>query len=72
VALRHAEGYFIIQALIDVGVVGDFRAPDIARFGFTPLYLSFVDVFEAVERIAGVVASEAYRDPRYAVRNAVT
>jgi kynureninase len=72
VALRHAEGYGIIQALIEVGVIGDFRAPDICRFGFTPLFLRFVDVFESVERIAGVIASEAYRDPRYAVRNAVT
>jgi len=72
VALRHTEGYGIIQALIEVGVIGDFRAPDICRFGFTPLFLRFVDVFESVERIAGVIASEAYRDPRYAVRNAVT
>jgi len=72
VALRHAEGYGIIQALIEVGVIGDFRAPDICRFGFTPLFLRFVDVFESVERIAGVIASDAYRDPRYAVRNAVT
>lgn len=72
VALRHPEGYGIIQALIEIGVIGDFRAPDICRFGFTPLYLRFVDVFDAVERIAEVITSETYRDPRYAVRNAVT
>jgi kynureninase len=72
VALRHPEGYGIIQALIEVGVTGDFRAPDICRFGFTPLYLRFVDVFDAVERISSVIATEAFRDPRYAVRNAVT
>jgi kynureninase len=72
VALRHPEGYGVIQALIERGVIGDFRAPDICRFGFTPLYLRFVDVYDAVERIAGVMESESYRDPRFAVRNAVT
>jgi kynureninase len=72
VALRHREGYGIIQALIEARVVGDFRAPDICRFGFTPLYLRFVDVYDAVERIAGVMESESYLDPRFAVRNPVT
>jgi len=72
VALRHSEGYAIIQSLIEHGVIGDFRAPDICRFGFTPLYLRFVDVFDAVERIASVMESESFRDPRFAVRNAVT
>ncbi len=72
VALRHPEGYGIIQALIEQGVVGDFRAPDICRFGFTPLYLRFVDVYDAVERIAEVMASDTFRDRRFAVRNAVT
>jgi kynureninase len=72
VALRHPEGYGIIQALIERGVIGDFRAPDICRFGFTPLYLRFVDVFDAVEHLTGVMASEAFRDPRFALRNAVT
>ncbi|MGB8196663.1 MAG: kynureninase [Acidimicrobiales bacterium] len=72
VALRHAEGYGVIQALIEVGVIGDFRAPDICRFGFTPLYLRFVDVFDAVERIVDVMASESFRDTRFATRNAVT
>jgi kynureninase len=72
VALRHDEGYGIIQALIERGVIGDFRAPDICRFGFTPLYLRFVDVFDAVERIVDVMDSELFRDPRFKVRNAVT
>lgn len=72
VALRHPDSYGIVQALIEVGVIGDFRAPDIARFGFTPLYLRFVEVFDAVERLVGVMESGSYRDPRYAVRNAVT
>ena len=72
VALRHPEGYGIIQSLIERGVIGDFRAPDICRFGFTPLYLRFVDVFDAVERIASVMESESFRDRRFAVRNPVT
>jgi kynureninase len=72
VALRHDEGYGIIQALIDRGVVGDFRAPDICRFGFAPLYLRFVDVYDAVDRIAQVMASGSFRDAKFVVRNAVT
>jgi kynureninase len=72
VALRHPEGYGIIQSLIENGVIGDFRAPDICRFGFTPLYLRFVDVFDAVERLVAVMESGSSRDQRYAVRNAVT
>jgi kynureninase len=72
VAIRHPEGYGIIQALIEAGVIGDFRAPDICRFGFTPLYLRFVDVFDAVERMVNVMESESYRDPRFATRKAVT
>lgn len=72
VALRHPQGYGIIQALIEVGVIGDFRAPDICRFGFTPLYLRFVDVFDGVERLVDVMESGSFRDPRYAARNAVT
>ncbi len=72
VSLRHPEGYAIIQSLIERGVIGDFRAPDICRFGFTPLYLRFVDVFDAVERIVDVIGSESFRDPRFVVRNAVT
>ena len=72
VALRHDEGYGVVRALIDRGVVGDFRAPDICRFGFTPLYLRFVDVYDAVERIVSVIESRSYLDERYAVRSAVT
>jgi kynureninase len=72
VSLRHVDGYAIVQALIERGVVGDFRAPDICRFGFTPLYLRYVDVYDAVGRMVEVMTSELYRDPRFAVRNAVT
>jgi kynureninase len=72
VALRHPEGYGIVQALIERGVIGDFRAPDICRFGFTPLYLRFVDVYDAVERLVEVMSSGMYRDARFSVRNPVT
>lgn len=72
VSLRHPEAYGIVQALIARGVIGDFRAPDIARFGFTPLYLRYVDVFDAVTHVSDVIASGAHRDPSFAQRNAVT
>jgi kynureninase len=72
VALRHPDAYAIVQALIAAGVVGDFRSPDVARFGLTPLYLRYVDVFEAVERMAAVMTAEVWREPRFAARLAVT
>jgi kynureninase len=73
VSIAHpAAGYEIMQALIDRGVIGDFRAPDILRFGFTPLYTRFVDVWDAVDRLDHVMTSGQWREPRYAVRAAVT
>lgn len=73
VSVAHpTHGYEIMQALIARGVVGDFRAPDILRFGFTPLYTRFVDVWDAVDRLRGVLDSGEWRDPRFAVRAAVT
>ena len=56
VALRHADGYPIMQALIARGVIGDFRAPDLLRFGFAPLYVRFVDVWDAVEALGAIMA----------------
>jgi len=66
------DGYAIMQALIARGVIGDFRPPDILRFGFTPLYTRFVDVWDAVDRLVQVMQSGEWRDPQFAVRAAVT
>jgi kynureninase len=68
-----ADGaYGVMQALIARGVVGDFRAPDILRFGFAPLYTRFVDAWDAVDRLAAVLESGEWRDPAHQVRSAVT
>jgi kynureninase len=72
VSLRHPDGYAVMQALIAAGVVGDFRAPDIIRFGFAPLYVTGEQVREAVRRLAVVLDTEAWREPRFQVRAAVT
>ncbi len=65
-------GYPLIQALIARGVIGDFRAPDILRFGFAPLYLRFVDAWDAAEHLHQVIASEEWRRPEFNQRQAVT
>ena len=65
-------GYAIMQALIARGVIGDFRAPDILRFGFTPLYTRFVDVWDAVDRLEEVLASGRVARAPVRVRAAVT
>lgn len=72
VSLTHQNGYAIMQALIERGVIGDFRAPDILRFGFTPLYLRYVDVWDAVDILADIMANEIWQDPKYQVRASVT
>lgn len=73
VSYAHAgDGYAIMQALIARGVIGDFRAPDILRFGFTPLYTRFVDVWDAVDRLAVVMTTGEWTDARFRVRAAVT
>ena len=73
VSFAHAQGgYAIMQALIARGVVGDFRAPDILRFGFTPLYTRFVDAWDAAEHLAAVLASGEWHEARFNQRAAVT
>jgi kynureninase len=76
VSFRHPHAYGLVQALIARGVIGDYRddgdRPGIARFGFTPLYLRHVDVYDAVEHVVRVLAGDEHLDPAYATRNAVT
>jgi kynureninase len=72
VALTHQHGWPIMQALIACGVVGDFRAPDILRFGFTPLYVGFEDVWGAVATLEAVMATGLWKEPRFGERKMVT
>jgi len=61
-----------MQALIAHGVVGDFRAPDFIRFGFAPLYNRYVDVWDAVDRLATIMKGDVWREPQFQQRAAVT
>ncbi|MFS8050193.1 kynureninase [Rhizobium sp. BR 314] len=72
VSFTHAHSYEIMQALIEHGVIGDFRAPATIRFGFTPLYVGFKDVLMAADILEDVLRTEAFREPRFALRTAVT
>jgi kynureninase len=72
VSFRHPEGYAIMQALIARGVIGDFRAPDILRFGFTPLYIGEAEVDRAATILAEVMGGALWDRPDYKVRARVT
>jgi kynureninase len=71
-SFEHPNGYEVMQALIARGVIGDYREPRVLRFGFTPLYTRFVDVWDAVEVLRDVLETEAWRAPEFAERGAVT
>jgi kynureninase len=72
ISFAHPNAFEICQALIAADVIGDFRAPDVIRFGLTPLYLGFEDIWHGVDRLAAIMQSESWRDPKYAVRGKVT
>jgi len=72
VSFSHPEGYPIIQALIAEGVIGDFRAPNILRFGFTPLYLQEAEVVRAAEILQKIMQSGSWDQPKFHARAAVT
>ena len=72
VSFAHPAGYAIMQALIERGVIGDFRAPDVLRFGLAPLYVRYVDVWDAVSVLRDVMYRGAWKGEQFAVRRAVT
>ena len=72
ISFSHPHAFELCQALIAADVVGDFRAPDVIRFGLTPLYLGYADIWEGVERMRHILESGSWRDPRFAVRGKVT
>lgn len=72
VSFEHPQGYAVIQALIARGVIGDYREPRIMRFGFTPLYTRFVDVWDAVEVLRDLLDTGAWDKPEFHQRGAVT
>jgi len=72
ISFRHPHAFELCQALIAENVIGDFRAPDVLRFGITPLYLGAEDIVRAVDILARILRDESWRDPKYAVRGKVT
>lgn len=72
VCFSHAEAYPVMQALIARGVIGDFRAPDILRFGFAPLYVRYADVYDAVDHLLAVLQSGEWQQEQFRVKSLVT
>ena len=72
VSFTHPHGYQVMRALIERGVIGDFRAPSTMRFGFTPLYVSYRDVWHAVGVLEDILRTGAWREARFAVKTTVT
>ena len=71
-SLRHPEGYAIVQALAARGVIGDFRTPDVLRFGFAPAYVRFADAWDAVAALRAVMASREWPRPEFQEKGRVT
>jgi len=72
VSFSHEEAYAILQALIADDVIGDFRAPNVMRFGFAPLYVGYADVWRAVDRLVHILESGIWQNERFHQRGAVT
>ena len=72
VAFRHVEGHGIYQAIKKEGVISDFRTPNILRFGITPMYLRFQDIYKVVQLIKQVMKTKAWDKPAYKIRAAIT
>lgn len=72
VSFHCPEGYAVMQALIAYGVIGDFRAPDMIRFGITPLYIGFTEIWDATEILAHILNERLWDDPKFTSRKAVT
>ena len=72
VCFAHPEGYAIMQALIARGIIGDFRPPDLMRFGFAPLYNSFEDAWRAADALGAILETRDWDQPRFRERQSVT
>jgi kynureninase len=72
VSYRHAASYPVMQALIRAGVIGDCRPPDLLRFGFAPLYLRYVDVGDAVRKLAEILRTGSWDREEFRARRLVT
>ena len=71
-AFTHPQAYAICQAMIAKGVVADFRAPDVLRLGFAPLYVSYQDIVRSVEVLSEIINAQTYLDDAFQVQHAVT
>ena len=72
VSLTHEEGYAIMQAVIARGIVGDFRAPDILRFGFAAPYVRYIDIWDSIAQLRDVMETREWDQPKFKERRAVT
>jgi kynureninase len=72
VSFRHPDGYAVMQALIVRGVIGDYREPEVLRFGITPLYLGYADIWDAVETLRDILDRGSWDRPEFCRRAAVT
>ncbi|MBC7880686.1 MAG: kynureninase [Anaerolineae bacterium] len=72
VSFHHSHGYAVMQALIAQGVIGDFRSPDIIRFGFAPLYNRYVDIWDAADQLCEILKNRTWSEPQFQQRQTVT